>query len=253
MSPAMSIVRRIQTWLFILLLVASAAMGVVLWQLRERAHQRLLAGQDSAPTQAPVVSPEERATLMVANDADSSMQPRELTLPLPQDDGSRARVILGKLLDLYALPDATHPVPGGAASIGQVFLLPAENLNGSPAASAPARNAGPAEASIAAARGVSVANSGAGQKNTAAAAQDGGPELAVGNLSSAFVASHPSGIEAETLTVLSICATLHANLPRVTQVRFLVDGQARDTLAGHADLTRTYLASDAMPTEGTNP
>jgi hypothetical protein len=73
------------------------------------------------------------------------------------------------------------------------------------------------------------------------------------NLSSAFVASHPSGIEAETLTVLSICATLHANLPRVTQVRFLVDGQARDTLAGHADLTRTYLASDAMPTEGTNP
>ena len=35
--------------------------------------------------------------------------------------------MLGKLLDLYAAPDATHPVPGGASSIAQVFLLPALN------------------------------------------------------------------------------------------------------------------------------
>jgi hypothetical protein len=53
--------------------------------------------------------------------------------------------------------------------------------------------------------------------------------------------------------VLSICGTLHANLPRVTQVRFLVDGQPRATLAGHADLTRTYLAAEAVPTEGAHP
>ena len=77
-----------------------------------------------------------------------------------------------------------------------------------------------------------------------------GPELAVVNLTSSFVASHPSGIETETLTVMSICGTLHANLPRVTEVRFLVDGQPRATLAGHADLTRIYLAAEAMPTEG---
>ena len=30
--------------------------------------------------------------------------------------------------------------------------------------------------------------------------------------------------------------------PKSAQVRFLVDGQQRDTLAGHADLTRVYLA-----------
>ena len=36
----------------------------------------------------------------------------------------------------------------------------------------------------------------------------------------------------------------------MTEVRFLVDGQLRATLAGHADLTRTYLATEAMPTEG---
>ena len=73
------------------------------------------------------------------------------------------------------------------------------------------------------------------------------------NLTSAFAASHPSGLETETLTVLSICATLHANLPRVTQVRFLVDGHTRATLAGHADLTRTYLTGETGPAEGARP
>jgi hypothetical protein len=68
---------------------------------------------------------------------------------------------------------------------------------------------------------------------------------AVVDLSGSFVEAHPSGIEPETLTLLSIIETLHANFPQVAQVRFLVDGQPRDTLAGHADLTRVYLASDA--------
>jgi len=65
------------------------------------------------------------------------------------------------------------------------------------------------------------------------------------DLSGSFVEAHPSGIEPETLTLLSIIGTLHANFPQIAQVRFLVDGQQRDTLAGHADLTRVYLASDA--------
>jgi hypothetical protein len=252
MAPAMNMVRRVQTWLFILLLVSSAAMGVVLWQLREHAHKRLLAGQDTAPTQAPEISPEERATLLVANDADSSLLPQELTLPLPQDMGSRARVILGKLLDLYALPGATHPVPGGAASIGQVFLLPAVSLNGPlPTVAPAARNPGSGPGS--GARGASSAANPAAAKNARTVAPEGGPQLAVVNLTSAFAASHPSGIEAETLTVLSICGTLHANLPRVTQVRFLVDGQPSATLAGHADLTRTYLAADAAPSSEAHP
>ena len=207
---------RYQTILFGVLLLASVVMSVVLWQLRERAHQRLLAGQDSAPTQAPEVAPAEQATLLVANDADNSLLTQVQSLPLPQDPGSRARVVLGKLLDLYAAPDATHPVPGGAGSIAQVFLLPVpdQDLDST-------RNSQPT-----------------------------GPELAVVNLTGAFAATHPSGLETETLTVLSICGTLHANLPGVTQVRFLVDGQPRATLAGHADLTRTYLATEAAPTEG---
>jgi hypothetical protein len=206
------VIPRYQKVLFIVLLLASLAMGVLLWQLRERAHKRLLAGESSAPTQAPEVAPAEQATLLVANDTDGSLLTQARALPLPADPGARARVLLGKLLDLYAAPDAAHPVQGGAAGVAQVFLLP-------------------------------VPDSKAGAKSDA--------ELAVVNLTGSFAASHPSGIETESLTVLSICGTLHANLPRVTEVRFLVDGQERATLAGHADLTRTYLTADAAPTAGT--
>jgi hypothetical protein len=74
-----------------------------------------------------------------------------------------------------------------------------------------------------------------------------GGTLAVVNLSSGLLQAHPSGIETETMTLLSLIGTLHANMPEIAQVRFLVDGAPRDTLAGHADLTRTYLASSAAP------
>jgi hypothetical protein len=75
-------------------------------------------------------------------------------------------------------------------------------------------------------------------------------QLAVVNLHGAFVDNHPSGIQVEALTVESIIGTLHAAFPQITTIRFLVDGQPHDTLAGHADLLRTYPATDtaAKPT-----
>lgn len=203
---------RYQKILFAILLLASLGMGFKLWQLRDSAHKHLLAGEASAPTAAPVVAPAEQATLVAANDMDNSLIPQVHSLPLPADPGARARAVLGKLLDLYAAPDSTHPVPGGAASVAQVFLMP-----------------------------IPGAKASAGSGN----------QLAVVNLTGTFAASHPSGLETESLTVLSICATLRANLPSVSEVRFLIDGQERPTLAGHADLTRTYLTTDATPTEGT--
>jgi hypothetical protein len=216
------VIPRYQTILFAVLLAASVIMTVLLWRQLDRAHQKMLEGQSSAPTQAPLVAPAESATLMVASDADGALQPRVLSLPLPSleaNPGARARAILGRLLDLYAASDSSHPVPGGAASVLQVFLLP-DPAGDSNSASARNRNA------------------------------QNGPQLAVVNLAGSFAANHPSGIETETLTVLSICATLHANFPRIASVRFLVDGQQHDTLAGHADLTRTYLTSQAVPAEG---
>ena len=69
-------------------------------------------------------------------------------------------------------------------------------------------------------------------------------QIAVINLRGSFVDNHPSGIQVEALTVQSIIGTLHAALPQVTAIRFLVDGQPHDTLAGHADLMHTYPATD---------
>ncbi|MDR3723346.1 MAG: GerMN domain-containing protein [Terracidiphilus sp.] len=230
---------RYQTILIVVLLVASILMGGFLWQMLDRAHKRMLAGEDASPTQAPLVTPAEQATLYVASDADNTLAPQALVLPLPASQGPRAKAIVGKLLDLYAAPGAPHPVPGGAAAVAQVFLLP------KPADRA-AKNA--EGATTTAAISAPVANT------TAANASSGtGPQLAVVNLTSAFANAHPSGLETETLTVLSICATLHANLPMIAEVRFLVDGAPRATLAGHADLTRTYIAADAATPEGTHP
>lgn len=224
---------RYQIVIFSILLLASLGMGGMLWHLRQRAHERLVAGLDSAPTKAPEVAPAEKATLMVASDDDNSLLPQVHSLPLPAEPGARARAVLGRLLEIYAAPDATHPVPGGATSVAQVFLLPL------PPKASEVRN------TSAAARISKKERSGGSSRSI--------PQIAVVNLTSNFAASHPSGLETETLTVLSICGTIHANLPSVTEVRFLVDGKERPSLAGHADLTRTYLVSDAETAEAARP
>jgi len=72
-------------------------------------------------------------------------------------------------------------------------------------------------------------------------------QMAVINLDGSFVDHHPSGILVENLTLLSILGTLQANFPQIAQVRFLVDGRPRATLAGHADLSRTYLTANDVP------
>jgi len=63
---------------------------------------------------------------------------------------------------------------------------------------------------------------------------------AVVDLNSAFAGTHRSGIMEEELTIVSMVQTLAANLPKLTRVKFLVDGKERDTLAGHADLKGFY-------------
>ncbi|HMG02129.1 MAG TPA: GerMN domain-containing protein [Edaphobacter sp.] len=64
------------------------------------------------------------------------------------------------------------------------------------------------------------------------------------NLRGSFADNHPSGIEVEQLTLASIIGTLHAAFPEFTEVRFLVDGQPRSTLSGHASLDQSYSLAD---------
>lgn len=58
-----------------------------------------------------------------------------------------------------------------------------------------------------------------------------------------FASRHPSGILFEELTLTSLVETLTTNIQGIRRVKFLVDGQERETLAGHADLTSFYQAT----------
>jgi len=68
-------------------------------------------------------------------------------------------------------------------------------------------------------------------------------DTAVVDTNVAFADAHPSGVLVEELTIASVVSTLNASDPSITRVKILVDGKERDTLAGHADLRRFYLAS----------
>jgi hypothetical protein len=205
-----AVISRAQRILFIGMLTAAVTMAAILIRLRERAQDRLHSVQGSATLVETVEAPPAPVSLLIPNDADGSLVEKHVNLPLPHDDSARARVLLETLLEAFYDPQSTHPIAGAGRpgsvvpSIDEVFLMPVPHTKDTPAIS---------------------------------------DKMAVVNFSAAFAQSHPSGIEPETLTLLAIIGTLHANLPAITQVRFLVDGHQRDTLAGHADLTRVYLAS----------
>jgi hypothetical protein len=200
---------RYQRILFWSLLGAILLMSAFLVHGCEQAHKRLASFNDPTPIAAPTTANTEDITLYLANDAEASITSSTEQLALPQDPSLRARDLLEHLLSAYALPSSAHPLPAGPA-VDDVFLLdlPIENPPH------PATN-------------------------------DQSPgQLAVINLHGAFADAHPSGIQVEALTLQSIIGTLHAALPRITQIRFLVDGQPRETLSGHADLLHTYTATD---------
>jgi len=205
------VIPRYQRILFWTLLLASVAMAIVLIRFRELAADRIAgrstSGAETQPLPETVAAPEETVTLLEANDLDGGTAPVTRQMPLPAEPGARARVLLRQLLADYSMPGSKHPLTVNHETEGGVdgvFFM----------------------------AGVKDDKSG----------QVGG-QTAVVNLTRSFVENHPSGIEVETLTLLSIIGTLHANFPAVEQVRFLVDGQPRETLAGHADLGRVYLAS----------
>lgn len=65
----------------------------------------------------------------------------------------------------------------------------------------------------------------------------------IADFSEALGASIPSGIESEQLAVDSITRTLEANVPQVQRLKILIHGQEVDTLAGHLDLTGTFVVA----------
>lgn len=196
---------RIGQTLLLLMVIACAAMAAFLIHLRRQAHQRLQAPlTSSVPLSQTPDEPLVPVTLLMPDDKSGQLDSVSQTLALPQDESARARVLIHQLITAWRTPNSPHPIH-------------------SPAGQSPADVDSVFLLPIPA---------------------QPGHQLAVVNLNDAFPQAQPSGIEPETLTLLAIIQTLHANIPAITQVRFLVNGQPRATLAGHADLTRTYLAQN---------
>jgi len=213
---------RWQRILFGILLGSSVLMAIYLFHLHHKRREELAALSDATPISAPYAADAETITLSIANDADGSITPTEEQIALPQEQSARARALLEHLLAEYALPKSTHLIAGGP-SVDDVFLLPADVPKTAAVNSTDSIDAIPVDA---------------------AEESENQTLLAVINLHGAFVQGHPSGILPEMLTIQSILGTLHANLPQITQVRFLVDGQQAQTLAGHIDLTHIYNVAD---------
>lgn len=214
-------IRRAHKILFVAMLLACVIMAVFLIRLRNRAQDRLQSEAAGAPAsiREAAGSAPRTLTLYIPNDLDDSLTTVEQSVSLPADENAQARVLLNTLVQTFGAPGSTHPM-SVANAVDDVYFLPA------PQQSSP-----------------SLAQEGTVAAPVPAAAG----QIAVVDLSSALAASQPSGIEPETLTLLAMMATLHANIPSISQVHFLVDGHSATTLAGHADLTQTYLASDANP------
>src|SRR5712692_9463078 len=66
---------------------------------------------------------------------------------------------------------------------------------------------------------------------------------AVADFSEALGTSTPSGIQSEQIAVDSIARTLEANVPKVRRLKILIHGQEVETLAGHLDLSQSFLVN----------
>lgn len=217
---------RYQRVLFWTLSAAILLMALFMLRGCTQAREKFTRRMDQTPLDAPVETPTETVHLAIADDNTGLITMEDRDLALPEEPTSRARALLTRLMAEYSYKGSKHPLESGPA-VDDVFLLdlplrPATALGGSPRESGPAMIGG----------------------DSGEMPHSAGGQLAVVNLHGAFADHHPSGIETESLTIQSIQGTLYANFPRIEQVRFLVDGQGRDTLSGHADLRRTYPVQD---------
>lgn len=203
-----NLISRVGQILLLLMIVACVAMAAILVRMRQQAQDRLQAPlTSSVPLSQTPDEPLKTVTFFTPDDKTGQLNPVPQTLALPQDASAQACALIQQLIAGWRAPGSLHAI----------HATPGEP---------------PAEVDSVFLLPIP------GQP---------GLQLAVVNLNAAFPRAQPSGIEPETLTLLSIIQTLHANIPSITQVRFLVNGQPRPTLAGHADLTRTYLADTALP------
>ena len=241
---------RYQRVLFWCLSGAILVMALVLLRGCEQTREKLTRHRDETPLAAPVATPSETVHLALANDATGSITLVKRDVALPVETTARARALLTRLIAEYSYKGSAHPLESGPA-VDDVFLLDLPLHTPVAPGGKPAEAEKPAVGKNAAARkdrsvvpGWSAPDGPPSNADQNPGPRIPGGKLAVVNLHGSFADHHPSGIEAETLTIDSILGTLYANFPSIEQVRFLVDGQPRETLNGHANLMRTYDVVD---------
>jgi Sporulation and spore germination len=217
------VIPRYQRVLFWVLTGSILLMALFLLRGCRQAREKLTRQRDQTPMAAPVATGSETFHLALANDSDGSIAMADRQIALPVETTTRMRGLLTRLIAEYSYKGSAHPLASGPA-IDDVFLLDL-----------------PLRAAVGAGPGSLMGDANA--ERTVQSVGAGG-QLAVINLHGDFADHHPSGVLVETLTIDSIVGTLYANFPRIEQVRFLVDGQPRETLNGHADLLRTYPVGD---------
>lgn len=227
-------IQRHQRIVFWCLVACIVGMAALLFAERTRARDRVSQLADNTPIDSPYTTTEP-ITLDMANDDEGTIVAEQRQIALPSELTARARALLDHLAAEYARPGSQHPLNPGAM-VDDVFFVPLPVVGYTVDTTQRAGADGRVPTTLAA------------PDANALKPQSPGDEIAIINLRGAFVNAHPSGVEVEQLTLLSILGTLHANLPQVEQVRFLVDGQPRETLAGHADLLRTYPVRDTTTT-----
>ena len=202
---------RYQRILFWSLSAAILVVAAFLLHGCQQAREKLTRRQNATPISAPTAAPVETFRLAMADDVTGRIAISERQLALPQEPTSRAQTLLTHLLAEYSYKNSAHPLQSGSAVDDVLFVDLPLHAGGGPSPH-------PSEST--------------------------GGQLAVVNLRTSFAEHHPSGIGVESLTVNSIIGTIYINFPRVQAVRFVVDGHTRDTLAGHADLTRAYRVTN---------
>ena len=250
---------RYQRVLFWSLSGAILLMALVLLRGCEQTREKLTRHRNETPLAAPVATPSETVHLALASDATGSITLVERDVALPTETTARARALLTRLIAEYSYKGSAHPLESGPA-VDDVFLLDLPLRPPVAPGGKPTEAEKPAQGKNAATRkdrsvvpGWSAPDGPPSNADRNPGPRTPGGKLAVVNLHGSFADHHPSGIEAETLTIDSILGTLYANFPLIEQARFLVDGQPRETLNGHADLLRTYdvvdtTSNSAQPT-----
>jgi len=66
------------------------------------------------------------------------------------------------------------------------------------------------------------------------------------DFSSHLSGAHPGGSSAEIITVYSIVNTILLNFKEVKKVRIIIDGATVDTLAGHIDCSKPFVADRGL-------